>query len=237
MAQPSPPFDWRTLAADLFAYHEQVVDRLARQNPSVDHDLLHDAFVQTILQISREPDRFDPARGSIPAFLRGATKRTLRTLLRSDASRRKREQKKGESHVAHQRSAARGILDELADGELAAKARAEVAQTEEERQVLRLWELGVEEPGAYARALSIEDKPKDEQHAIVKKIRDRLTVRLRRLKDRGRGAAPHQTNPTTRPACRRRSSPSPRPTRSGWGTGWRVTSTRNSSRPIAWRKS
>lgn len=184
MAQPGPPFDWRTLAADLFVYHEPVVDGLARHYPSVDRDLVHDAFVQTLLEIGRKPDQFDPARGSISAFLQGATRRTLRTLLRSDASRRKREQEKGKSHVAQQGSAARGILDELADGELAEKARAEVARTDEERAVLRLWELGVEELGPYACVLGIEDKPQAEQQALVKKIRDRLTARLRRLNDR-----------------------------------------------------
>ncbi len=192
MAQPGPPYDWRTLAADLFDYHEPVVDAFARQYPSVDRDLLHDAFVQTLLQISRKPERFDLSRGSITAFLLGATRRTLRMLLRSDASRRKREENKAKIHVAQQGSAARGIVDELADAELAAKARAKVAQTEEERKVLRLWELGIEELGEYAGVLGIEEKPRDEQQVIVKKIRDRLTVRLRRLKDRfsGEGHAP-----------------------------------------------
>jgi hypothetical protein len=192
MAQPGPPLDWRTLAADLFAYHEPVLEGLARRYPSVDRDLLHDAFVQTVLQISQKPDPFDPTRGSIPAFLRGATQRTLRTLVRSDTSRRKREQRKGNNPVAQEEAAARRIPDELADKELAEKARAEVAKTVAEREVLRLWELGVEELGEYARALGIEDKPQDEQYAIVKKTRNRLTVRLRRLKDRfpGEGRDP-----------------------------------------------
>jgi hypothetical protein len=183
MAPPDPPFDWRTLAADLFAYHEQVISGLAPQDPPVDRDVLHDAFVETVLQISRKPTQFDPSQGSLLGFLRGATKRTLRTLLRTHSSRRKREQKKGQSDVAQRGSDAREILDQLADRELADRARARVARTEEEREVLRLWELGVEELEDYARALRIEEKSKDEQAAIVKKIRDRLTVRLRRLKD------------------------------------------------------
>jgi hypothetical protein len=193
MAQPPPPFAWQTLAADLFAhYHEPVLAWLARRCRSVDRDLLHDAFVQTLLEICRKPERFDPARGNLGAFLRGATWRTLRSRLRSEGRRRRREQKRAESLVAREGSAAREILDELADRELARKVRAEVARTDAERVVLRLWELGVEDMAEYARQLGLADRPEAEQRAIVKTIRDRLTKRLHRLKDRfeAEGAGP-----------------------------------------------
>jgi len=66
----------------------------------------------------------------------------LGPLLRSDTRRQLRDRKKGETLVAERQSAARSIPDTAADAEDAELIRQEVAQTDEERQVLRFWELG-----------------------------------------------------------------------------------------------
>jgi DNA-directed RNA polymerase specialized sigma24 family protein len=181
MAEPHLSPDVRTLAADLFAEcHETVLARLAARYPFVDRDLLHDAFVQALLELCACPGRFDPARGAWRALLWGAARRALRSLVRSDRRRRFREEKRA-ARVAGEAAAARSPLDELADRELAEEVRRAVARTEEERQVLRLWEMGVEDPGEYARALGREDNP-DGVAALVKRVRDRLTARLRRFR-------------------------------------------------------
>jgi hypothetical protein len=178
------PFD-PTDAADLFQrWHEPVLGRLARTYPAADRDVVHDAFVQALLEICQAPGRFDPARGAIEDLLFGASRRKLLGLMRSETRRRRREREKAERAVAGAPSAARSIAEQLANAELARRARQEVARTDAEREVLRLWELGVDDLGLYARALGIEHRGEAEQAAAVKRVRDRLLQRLRRLKDR-----------------------------------------------------
>lgn len=166
------PKDWRTCAADLFEYHEEVLKQLVRQNPTVDREELHDAFVQAVLEIAAKPDSFDTSRNTkIADFLYGAAQRALLQILRTHRRRESREEKKAVS-VANEVPAARSVVDEMADTELACKARA-VAITDEERNVLQLWELGhadAEIAEKLARPL-----------ANIRRIRDRLTQRLRRL--------------------------------------------------------
>ena len=169
------PKDWRTCAADLFEHREVVLERLARQNASIDKEDLHDAFVQTILEIASNPEKFDASRQTkLVDFLVGASQRNLLQLLRTNRRRKNREEIKSAS-VAEETSVARSIVDELADSELAQMARA-VAQSDQERKLLELWELGHSD-AEMAAQLAI---PLTE----VKLVRDRLTLRLRRLKPR-----------------------------------------------------
>jgi DNA-binding NarL/FixJ family response regulator len=156
----------------LFKHHDLVLERLARQNPSVDQEDLHDAFVKAILEIAANPAKFDTSRETaIEDFLSGAAQRTLLQTLRTHRRRKTREEKKAEA-VARDVPAARLLVDTVADCELAQQARA-VAQTDEERNVLRLWELGHPDAEiAEQLGLAAED---------ATRIRDRLTQRLRRL--------------------------------------------------------
>ncbi len=170
--------DWPIAATDLFEkYHEQVLVRLKAAYPSADMDLRHDAFVQALLEVVRK--ELDPARGRWVDFLTGAAKRALRTLVRSAKARREREMEHGKNLVADRESAARDIVDMLADAELVKKIQAEVAQTEEERIVLGHWG---EDFRGIARALNITHLGEDEQQRRVKELRDRLSIRLRRRK-------------------------------------------------------
>ena len=176
------PTDWRTCAADLFEqYHAEVLARLARRNSTVDPADLNDAFVTALLEIAAEPDKFDANRESQWVdFLVGAAQRALLGLLRTHRRRQAREEKKGEL-VAQDQSAARPFLEELADVELAEAART-VAETEEERKVLQLWELGVTDLAEYGNLLGLEHLSEAQLKQEVKTIRDRLTARLRRLR-------------------------------------------------------
>jgi RNA polymerase sigma factor (sigma-70 family) len=174
MSQSEPPGDWRTYAADLFSHHELVVERLAKQNPSVDRDDLHDAFVKAILEVAADPAKFDTSRDTrIEDFLAGAAQRALLQTLRTHRRRKNREEINAEL-VASDRPAARLVVDTVADAELARQAR-EVAETDEERNVLQLWELGHPDAEIADRL----GKPLEE----VRRIRDRVTHRLRRLGD------------------------------------------------------
>jgi hypothetical protein len=172
MSQVDLPSDWRTYAADLFKHYELVLKRLERRNPSVDYEDLNDAFVKAILEIAAKPQKFDQSRETkIEDFLAGASQRVLLQTLRTHRRRKEREKKRAEA-VGKDAPAAREVVDALADCELARQAR-EVAKTDDERSLLRLWELGHGD-------IEIGDQlkmPADK----VKLIRDRLMQRLRRM--------------------------------------------------------
>jgi hypothetical protein len=88
MSDSDLPNDWRTSAADFFMHHEQVLERLARQNPFVDQDDLHDAFIKAILEISKKPEKFATGRETgIEEFLAGAAQRSLLGILRTHRRR------------------------------------------------------------------------------------------------------------------------------------------------------
>jgi hypothetical protein len=87
--------DARTRAADLDQAHAcAVTARLARRFPGTDPQLLSDATIRAILQLSARPERYHPHDGSLRAFLTGAARRLLATSLRADRRRRRREEKK-----------------------------------------------------------------------------------------------------------------------------------------------
>jgi hypothetical protein len=141
----------------------------------VDPENLYDAFILALLEISKTPGKFDPDRGSsLSDFLYGAAGQHLRTLVRSDRRRQLRDEKKGKALVADEYSAARSILDALADSDEAEQARNKVAWTPEELDILRLWELG------YSDAEIANERRMD--FSAAHQIRDRVVQRLRRLR-------------------------------------------------------
>jgi hypothetical protein len=184
--------DSRTQAAVLFEYHDRVLPAVRPADQSASVDDLHDAFVTAVLQISQKPEKFDPSRGDIVGFLVGATQRTLRDILRSrKAKRRGGDRKIVSLSVAGIDPPARDLLDEvLAKEDLLVKTemlqliRADVARTDEERRFLDLWENGIQDLTEYARALEIQNLPKEDQEDQVTRCRKRLTKRMERLKDR-----------------------------------------------------
>jgi hypothetical protein len=158
--------------------------RLARANPGTDPDLVADAVVQALLQVSRRWDSYDAARGPLAAFLMGACRRVLARLLRAEARRRRREAQKSHIAVTRQASAGRSPLEELADREQADRARAALAVSIEEQRVLDLWLSGEKDPAVYVRALGLEGRPEADALAEVRKIQARLRQRLHRYRGR-----------------------------------------------------
>jgi hypothetical protein len=180
MADESLP-DWRTCAADWYvAYREPVLGALTKAFPDTEPDLLYDAFVQGMLEIAMKPDAIDPERGTILNLLIGAARRALTTPLRSDTSRRRREQEKGLRLVAERTAAARDIVDRLADHELAPLIRAEIARTDEERRYLELWEQGIDDLEKQAAALGVGHLSPAEQRIEINRTHKRMMKRAER---------------------------------------------------------
>src|SRR5262245_12978929 len=100
MSQPIPPPDARTRAADLYVQHARPLGRLlARDFPNTDPQLIADAAVDAVLDLARNPDRFDPDRGSVRGWLFGAARRVLAKLIRGEQRRRRREREKSNTAV------------------------------------------------------------------------------------------------------------------------------------------
>src|SRR5262249_52975602 len=123
----------------------------------------------------------------LQAFLRGAARRNLRKRLRSDERRRRCEQEKMIGPVTEGPSAGRSLLEAMIDRELAERARAEAARTDEERRVLDLWLGGETEPAGIARALGLGDLPPAGQVRHVERTLARLRQRLHRFGQQFRG--------------------------------------------------
>jgi hypothetical protein len=175
--------DARTLAADLFQSHAPgIVARLTRAFPGAPKEAVYDCFVQALLQVSRKPQRFDPTRASWPTFLFAAARRLLGRHVRAEQRRRQHEQKKIDLDVTGGTSAARSLLEALADHEEAARARAAIARTDEERRAFDLWLLGETALIAFVQALGRFDLPAPEQEACVRRLLARLRQRLHRYR-------------------------------------------------------
>jgi hypothetical protein len=185
MSQSPLDPDARTLAADLFEqFAPLLVRRLARARPGTDRQLLCDACVQAILQLSQAPARYQQWRGSFLALLLGAARRVLSSLLRADRRRRCREQKKAINPVTAEAPAERSSLAEQERRELADQARAAVARTDEERRALDLWLRGESDPAVYAQALGWTGLLPAEQEARLRQLLARLRQRLHRYRER-----------------------------------------------------
>jgi hypothetical protein len=182
--EPLTP-DARTRAADLYqAYAEAIANHLAFRFPAADPQTISDAVVRAVLQLSARPERHNPQRASLETFLTGAASRVLTALQRAEHRRRQREQKKARDVVTADASAARCILDELADRDLAEQVKGSLDLNPEERSVLDLWLLGDREVGAFAAALGLTGLSLEEQEAEVRRVLARLRQRIHRLGSR-----------------------------------------------------
>jgi DNA-directed RNA polymerase specialized sigma24 family protein len=175
--------DARVRAADLFEAHAGALcHQLQRRFPHLDSDVIADAVTGAILQLALEPQRFDPAKGSIRPFLWGIARRLLSTHRRGEQRRRAREQKKVAGAVTDRSWAANSSLKVLSDQEEARRLREQLACTPEEEAVLMLMLDGVKELGRYVEALGIAHLPPAEQERRVQKVQARLRQRMARLR-------------------------------------------------------
>lgn len=178
------PANWPILATEWYPYHEQVVAIVARQWPDVPREMIFDAFVDALVQVAERPDAYDPDQSAVATFLANATWRVVRGKYRSCSDRQRRREENQIIHVAEPAAAAREVIEELADQELAPLARAEIARTDEERRYLALWESGVDDPVQVALALGIGHLSPNEQLTEIQRMHKRLWKRLERFRAR-----------------------------------------------------
>ncbi len=129
--------DERTWQA-VYDEHAAVVYRVAlatARSPEVAHDVTQDVFAH----LWRHPDRYDPTRGSLRAYL--ITRARSRTLdvLRSETSRARRERTEGRAAIVD----GADIADAVADRDTADRVRAALeVLRDDERAAIELAYFG-----------------------------------------------------------------------------------------------
>jgi DNA-directed RNA polymerase specialized sigma24 family protein len=174
--------DARTRAADLFEAHaDRLGSRLAARFPGTDPQRVADAVVTAVLYLSRHYERFAPKGRPLEGLLFCIARRRLQTFFRSEARRRRHEQKKFQGPVTGTARAANSLVESLDDGELVKRARAQLKLTAGEEAALDLWIGGEKDVSVYAAALGLSSRPLPEQKKEVGRVLARLRQRLHRL--------------------------------------------------------
>lgn len=157
-----------------------------------DESMAYDAATDAILEFAKFPHRYEPSRSGVWSFLKMAARRNLANLQQKENRQRGRISrfKSVALHDPTRKKTEKSILASLAeaeeDGALRKELRAKtVSFSPEEAAVFSLMSDGVRATEEYARVLGIDDRPRDEQKRVVKRVKDRLLKRLKRsLKER-----------------------------------------------------
>jgi CheY-like chemotaxis protein len=173
----------RVMIADVVEVLLPVLNRnLRRTFPGVDADYVADAVADALLDLRRCLPRFDPTRGvSFTRFLNLAAHRNLLDRLAKDRRR-------GRWHEQYAWCAPRAIqCDECQCGHADSAAittalrEAGILKTDADAATLRLWLDGERRTAVFATAVGVCDLPEDQQRRTVKRVKDRVLQRLRRL--------------------------------------------------------
>lgn len=190
-----PPDDqlldsWRRLVADpttAGAFAELVLPPLEadlrRHFRRADPNDTTDAADCAVIAFVRNPTTFDPARGSLPAFLRRAARCDLINILHRDGRHHRRRIPWEGVELAHPAGNDREEAETFADHPQLLAAVAELDDAD--RAVFELMLDGERATAVFAAVLGVADRPADEQFDVVKRAKDRVMARLRRA---GRGS-------------------------------------------------
>lgn len=177
-----------TAPSDLLcAYLSPLVARLCREFPRVDETVLHDVAMDLLIDLGMRPQRYDPTRSALSTYLRMAARRDVLNALDHEQRRSRRtaplddvELRPSAWNSLWTRSSdpAATMLDADGDARVAALLDHFAGC---EREVVTLIVEGERDTGRYATLLGIQDRPWDEQRREVKRVKDRLKGRLKRL--------------------------------------------------------
>jgi|DewCreStandDraft_1066081.scaffolds.fasta_scaffold13459_3 hypothetical protein len=184
----------------------RLVARLGRYYKNVDPQLLESAAIDAVLDLAMHPHRYDPARGRLASYLLMAARRDLLNALQRTQRRAAHERpltvidpSAGDVELA---SPARNLRASEADDPLELLIQREAADPrlmaaireqcdEREWAVFQLLLDGEDRTAAYAQVLGIPHLSPREQAQEVKRVKERLKKRARRLVQRlGVGGAP-----------------------------------------------
>ena len=102
---------WRQDAlAEAYRRHAGASFALARRL-LVDRQLAEEVLQEVFLRLWNQPDRFDPERGSLRSYLLAQTHGRSVDLLRSETSRRRREEREARETAEHGTDIEREVMD------------------------------------------------------------------------------------------------------------------------------
>lgn len=165
-----------------------VLTHLVRRSfPATSDDLVLNAVEDALLDYVKRPDQFDRSRGvPLLAFLRLASLRNLSNSVRAESRRMARQQRYIEEAMACWKPSWRhGASGEQDDVSMDVQDRLAHLVTSEEQPAMALWLQGERRTGPLAMALGIAHLSVAEQRRQLKRIKDRLRNRLKRLVRRG----------------------------------------------------
>lgn len=188
-------------------YLEPLSRRLSRASAAyLDPQIVEQAAIDALLDYLQHPQRYQPERVPLDAYLLMAAKRDLKNALRSERRHTARaipldgSAPAVELALAARNESVEEVVMENVDLELPAgldRARAldlvlAAFSDPIERRLLRLYLDGERRTAAYAAVLGIGDRPAGEQRQTVKRVKDRFEKRLTRLRARAGGPAEEQ---------------------------------------------
>jgi DNA-directed RNA polymerase specialized sigma24 family protein len=160
---------------------------LERDSRGVDEHLWFEAAESALIDLIREPSKYDPARGELPAFLRLIARRDLLNLLARERKHHDRRERSDSVELAPdgRNNSTRGEDSDRPSLDGPELAAAIAGFTDVERRVFELMRAGERRTEVFAAALGIADRPAGEQRSEVYRTKDRIMTRLKRA---GRGS-------------------------------------------------
>jgi hypothetical protein len=152
---------------------------------TVDMALVEEAVGQALLDYSDRPDRYDPAQAPLRAYLGMAAYGDYRNATSKERRHTSRQatltgDSLTEVEIADDRQELEGLLARISAREWWPHVE-EAISDPVDRQVLLMVMNGVRSTESFARVLGIGGLPAGEQARQVKKAKDRIAKRLRRL--------------------------------------------------------
>ena len=168
-----------TAAAFASVVLEPLIDELTWREPRATPDEVATAAGIAVLAVLKRPDRYDPTRLPLPAYLVMIARRKLKTVQAAECRHRRsripwdsvEEDLPGRNELAEDDSPS------FDDPELQAVI---ATLTPAEQRTLDLQRGGERRTAVFADALGIADRPVSEQEAEVKRVKDRILKRLQR---------------------------------------------------------
>jgi hypothetical protein len=157
-----------------------------RSFPRASEDLVMNGVEDALLEYARAPRKFDPSRGvPLLAFLRLAAVRNVSNLVRGESRRRARERKLAEEAEPIEWAQPTDSPDGTDDSLESVVQTVLASMNPEEQAIATLWLAGERRTDQLARALRIDHLPIDDQRRGLKRMKDRIRNRLRRLLRKG----------------------------------------------------
>jgi hypothetical protein len=177
----SDPTAWSRTFTTLL---DPLVDALGFKWPDLrDSERLHDFAVDSIMSYLHAPERYEPAKSSLLTYLRMDAHGDL---LNEHARLQRARSAEGQVAVEIVDEQRKGVVDEYpADREPPLMTLAQIRDAfpdERDRRAVLLLIADERSTVAFAEVWDVVDLPPDEQFAAVKRNKDRVKARIRRLR-------------------------------------------------------